>query len=144
MILIYLLFIILILVIIYLLLKSISSKKIIWQKISFLYNKTYKILILDFYKQNKNLKFKEEVLYFYYNIVFNNNVFVKNKKWQNINNFIKLYYKNSDNNNNIKVISDNINMYMFKYYKMISYNINILLFILAICITILLVIVINN
>ncbi len=143
MILIYLLFIILILVIIYLLLKSISSKKIIWQKISFLYNKMYKILILDFYKQNKNLKFKEEVLYFYYNIVFNNNVFIKNKKWQNINNFIKLYYANSSNDNGIKVISNNIDIYMFKYYKMISYNINILLFILAICVTIFIVLVIN-
>ena len=103
----------------------------------------YKILILDFYKQNKNLKFKEEVLYFYYNIVFNNNVFIKNKKWQNINNFIKLYYANSSNDNGIKVISNNIDIYMFKYYKMISYNINILLFILAICVTIFIVLVIN-
>lgn len=83
-------------------------------------------------------------MYFYYNIVFNSNIFIKNEKWKNTNDFIRLYYKDTDSNNDINTISDNINMYMFKYYKMISYNINVLLLILAICITILLVIVINN
>ena len=142
MLIIYLLFVILILIITYLLIKSISSKKIIWQKISFLYNKIYKILILDYYKEKKNKKFKEEVIDYYKNVVHTDNIFNKFKNWDSIKDFIKLYYKNADNAD-VKIMIDSIDFLTLKYYKSISYNINVLLFILAICVTMLIVLLIN-
>lgn len=142
MIMIYLLFIILILVIIYLLRKSILSKKIIWQKISFLYNKIYKILILDYYKKKQNKKLKEEIIYYYENVVHNNNILVKTKKWNNVKDFIEMYYK-YDDLNHIEYILNNIDSFMLKYYKLVSNNINMLLFILIICITIFIVLIVK-
>ncbi len=139
---IYWLFIILILIIIYLLLKSISNKKIIWQKISFLYNNLYKILILDYYKTTKSKKLKEEIIDYYKNIVYGNNMFIKNKNWNSIKSFIKVYYKYNDWDY-ISYIFNDIDFFMLKYYRSISYNINILLFILAVCVTIFIVLIIN-
>ena len=128
---IYLLFMSLIVIMLYFLVKSIQSKKNIWQKISFLYNKLYLILVMDLYNSKANNKLKQEVLSFYKRIVKIQNLWQKIKEWKKTESFIKWYYNNKYN---LDLLYKNIDSLVSIYYNSVLHNINLLIFILSVCI----------
>jgi len=105
--------------IITLLLKEIKIKKNIWQKISFLYNQLYIVLIKLFYNNvNKKNLFKEELLDYYNTVVKEDNLVKKYSLWQDIKQFIIQY--TSLNKDYVKNIYDMIDIYYKKYYYNVS------------------------
>ena len=105
--------------IITLLLKEIKIKKNIWQKISFLYNQLYIVLIKLFYNNvNKKNLFKEELLDYYNTVVKEDNLVKKYSLWQDIKQFIIQYA--SLNKDYVKNIYDMIDIYYKKYYYNVS------------------------
>jgi len=107
---------------------QLKNKKNIWQKISFLYNQLYTILIEWYYKDNSTKKdiLKEEILDYYKEVVENNNIDLKYKKWQDIRWFIIQYYSNSK----IPAIYDMLDTYYLKYYRSIQKSILLLAYLL--------------
>lgn len=85
------LFILIEIILITLFIRLNKIKKSIWQKISFLYNKIYQVLILVYYNSN-NISLKLEIIDYYNNIVINNNVVIKNQKWKKFEKFIINYF----------------------------------------------------
>ena len=122
--------ILIIIFLVILILKEIKTKKNIWQKISFLYNQLYIVLIKLFYKNiNKKNLFKEELLDYYNTVVKENNLVKKYTLWQDIKQFILQYA--SLNNNYVKNLYDIIDLYYKRYYYNVS-KVIILLFIIII------------
>jgi len=121
---------ILLIMIIYLLRMSIKNKKNIWQKIWFLYNNIYRIMISDFYNTSfiKKIDLRIEILSYYKEIILVDNVNDKYNKLLDFNKFILDYYwwKNIIIT---KLLSD-IKNYTNNYYKLINSNIIVLLFII--------------
>ncbi len=108
-------------ILISLLLKINKTKKNIWQKISFLYNKLYKILILYYY-YNYNDSLKEEILDFYNKVVLKKDIIEKNKQWKNFEEFIIKYFERKEVYN----IIDDINWSIERQYNVLNkwiYNI---------------------
>jgi len=120
------------LILISLLFKIIVIKKNIWQKISFLYNKLCKILILEYYN---NISLKYEIIDYYKNVVYNKDILDKNLKWNKFKNFILNYF---DNNKKIYNIFEDIELSLNNEYIIINKSIQniiyavIILFILSI------------
>lgn len=124
------LLLILLVIIIYLLKMSIKNKKNIWQKIWFLYNDIYRIMISDFYNTSfiKKIDLKLEILSYYKEIVLLDNVNNKYNKLLDFKKFILDYYW-WKNDIITKLLSD-IENYTNNYYKLINNNIIILFFII--------------
>ena len=103
-----------------------KSKKNIWQKISFLYNKLY-IILIEWYYNDTNTKkdiLKEEILDYYKDIVNNNLIDNKYKHWQDVKWFILQYY----NNQEVVYLYDILDVYYNKYYKSVVKSILILVY----------------
>ena len=137
------LLVITILVIITILYKQLKWKKNIWQKISFLYNQLYNILIIWYYnKQSKKIALKEEIQDYYKDIVKKNNLKEKNKNGQEVKWFLLKYY--SDYENNIIYIYEAINMYYNKYYTSLQKTIIILSYILVFIVFLLIILILKK
>lgn len=123
----------------YFIYKFYKAKKNIWQKISFLYNKLYSLLILDYYQNwtdNQALKKEmiEEIDAFYTNIVLNSNLWIKIQNWNNIKSFMLEYLNNDELVDNIY---KKIDLYGWKTYKNLEKSINnLVLSIIVIIITV--------
>ena len=119
------LLLVIILIIITFIVIQIKNKKNIWQKISFLYNQLYTILIEWYYSDNSIKKdiLKEEIIDYYKEIVCNTNTDEKYKKWQDIRWFIIQYYSSWK----IYSIYEILDVYYLKYYKSIQKSIILLI-----------------
>jgi len=97
-----------------------KNKKNIWQKISFLYNQLYILLINGYYLDVTVKKdiLVEEILDYYNNIVKIDDIKSKYTFWQDMKWFILQYYKGDEKK--IDYIYNTIDTYYWKYY----YNIN--------------------
>jgi len=109
-------FILIEVILISLLFKLNRIKKNVWQKISFLYNNVYKILILDYYSSYNN-SLKSEIIDYYYNIVNNKDIITKNTKWKDFKEFIINYF---NNDKKIYIIFDDIKWNIDKNYIIID------------------------
>ena len=126
------LLLVIILIIITFIVIQIKNKKNIWQKISFLYNQLY-IILIEWYYNDTSIKkdiLKEEIIDYYKDIVRNSSIDSKYKKWQDVKWFIVQYYLN----NNISSVYDIIELYYNKYYKSIQKSILLLVNILIVLI----------
>lgn len=116
---------------IYFYLKIKLTKKTIWKKISFLYNKIYEILIFNYY--NKNLKkrdlFREEIIDFYQNVVLNWKIFFKDQECKKFKSFILDYL---EYDKEVVKTYDDINVYFDQVNNVEKAKINIIWSIIAI------------
>jgi len=120
-------------ILISLLFKLNRIKKNIWQKISFLYNKIYKMLILDYYSNN-NSSLKSEIIDYYYSVIDNKNIISKNTKWNEFKEFIVNYF---DNDKKIYNIFDDIKWNVNKNYTIINKTIHNVMYTITIIIVLL-------
>lgn len=115
-------FIFLLVLIFYFIYKFYKAKKNIWQKISFLYNSLYSLLILDYCQDwTKNQSLKEEINDFYQKIVLSQNLWIKINEWEKIKSFMLDYLENSDLVTNLY---KTIETYTGKTYKNLENSIN--------------------
>ena len=120
-------------ILISLLFKLNRIKKNVWQKISFLYNNVYKMLILDYYS-NHNNSLKSEIIDYYNNVVNNKAIISKNIKWRDFEKFIINYF---DNKQNIYIIFNDIKWTFNKNYIIIDKAIHNVMYAIIIVIVLL-------
>lgn len=122
-------FILIEIILVILLLKLKGTKKNIWQKISFLYNRIYELLILNYYNNNYSLKL--DIIDYYNNIVDNKKLDTKYDKWNEFKEFITKYFNNDKKMSDIfKDIEWSVN----KDYTIISNAINNIIYTIIIVI----------
>jgi len=120
-------------ILISLLFKLNRIKKNVWQKISFLYNNIYKMLILDYYSSYNN-SLKSEIIDYYNNVVNNKDIISKNKKWKDFKEFIINYF---NNDKKICIMFDDIKWNIDKNYIIIDNAIHNIIYAIIIVIVLL-------
>ena len=124
--------ILLLIVLISLIFFQIKNKKNIWQKISFLYNQIYTILVVNYYNENILDKdvLREEIIDYYNDIVKKNSIDNKYINWDKVKWFLLEYY--TKDNKKLVLIYEMLDLYYNKYYRNTHKSIILLVYLIII------------
>jgi len=118
-------------VVVVLITKLNKNKKNIWQKISFVYNHIYILMISDYYLNDKKYcKLKEEIIDFYESVTKEKNIVKKNKECLKRKEFLLSFYwwelgKNIEENYKL------IDLYVNNYYRLANNTVKVLEYLLV-------------